>query len=93
MGGQVRASGHPGTGHTVSDFATFLPAPAALVEFECADAASPVASAAGAVSLLFFATAHVAFAGGGGGFPPVAFVAAAILLLKIVLLMRTGNGG
>jgi hypothetical protein len=54
MGGQVRASGHPGTGHTVSDFATFLPAPAALVEFECADAASPVASAAGAVSLLFF---------------------------------------
>ena len=64
-----------------SGFATFLPAPAALVDFECADAASYVASAAGAVSLLVFAAAHVAFAaaaaGGGGGFPPVAFVAAA----------------
>ncbi|CAD6211489.1 unnamed protein product [Miscanthus lutarioriparius] len=55
-----------------SGFATFLPAPAALVDFECADAASYVASAAGAVSLLVFAAAA-----GGGGFPPVAFVAAA----------------
>ena len=62
-----------------SGFATFLPAPAAPVDFECADAASYVASAAGAVSLLVFAAAHVAFAaaGGGGGFPPVAFVAVA----------------
>ena len=55
-----------------SVFSTFLPAPAALVDFECADAASYVASAAGAVSLLVFAAAA-----GGGGFPPVAFVAAA----------------
>jgi len=58
-----------------SGFATF-PASVALVDSECADAASLVASAAGAVSLLVFAAAHVAFAA-ASAVQPVAFVAAA----------------
>ena len=58
-----------------SGFATFQ-APAALVDSECADAVSLVASAADAVSLLVLAAAHVGFAA-ASAVPPVAFVAAA----------------
>lgn len=58
-----------------SGFAT-LPASAVLVDSECAHVASLAPSAAGAVSLLVLAAAHVALAA-ASAVPPVASVATA----------------